>query len=92
MKLINYIYDALYFSNNEEFRLIFEQLLNKRFNLSLLGQAKWYLRIKIKQPNNHKTLDQEQFIKNIVNVEKGLVSHSSINKAMTESSHFENNK
>ena len=32
----------------------------------MLGQAKWYLGIKIKQSNNYITLDQEQYIKNII--------------------------
>ena len=65
--LINYFDDALYYSNNEDFRLKFEQSLKKRLNLSLLGQAKWYLGMKIKQSNNLIILYQEQYIKNIAN-------------------------
>ena len=66
IRSINYVDDASYYSNNEDFRLKFEQSLKKRFNLSLLGHDKWYLGMKIKQSNNHITLDQEQYIKNII--------------------------
>ena len=50
-------------SNNEEFRENFERKLKRRFNLSLLGPAKWYLGMKIKQTKDYITLDQEQYIK-----------------------------
>ena len=36
---------SLYTSNNEETRLEFEAKLKKKFNLTLMGQAKWYLEI-----------------------------------------------
>ena len=58
--------DALYYSNNDKFREEFESLLKKKFNLSLLGRAKWYLGMKIKQTSEHITLDQDQYVKNIV--------------------------
>ena len=38
IKLTNYVDDILYYSNNEDFRLKFQQSLKKTFNLSLLGQ------------------------------------------------------
>ena len=38
IKLINYVDDALYYSNNDSFRESFENQLKKKFNLSLLGQ------------------------------------------------------
>ena len=66
IKLINYVDDALYYSNDDNFRIKFEQSLKKRFNLSLLGKAKWYLGIKITQTEDDITLSQEQYIKNIV--------------------------
>ena len=69
---MNYVDDALYYSNNEDFRMKFENSLKKRFNLSLVGQAKWYLGMKIKQPNVYITLDQEQYIKNITSRFKKL--------------------
>ena len=40
IRLINYVDDALYTSNNEETRLEFETKLKKKFNLTLMGQAK----------------------------------------------------
>ena len=58
-KLINYVDDALNYSNNEDFRMKFERSLKKIFNLSLLGQAKWYLGMKIKNSIDYITLDQE---------------------------------
>ena len=66
IKLINYVDDALYYSNSDSFRESFEKQLKKKFNLSLLGQAKWYLGMKIKQTKEYITLDQDQYIKNIV--------------------------
>ena len=67
IKLINYVDAVLYYSKNEDYRLKFGQSLKKRINLSLLSQAKWYLEMQIKQSNNHITLDQEQYIKKIMN-------------------------
>ena len=66
IKLINYVDDALYYSSNENFRLSFGQSLKKRINSSLLGRAKWYLGMKITQSYNEITINQEQYIKNIV--------------------------
>ena len=40
LKLLNYVDDALYYSNNDKFREIFESALKKRFNLFLMGKAK----------------------------------------------------
>ena len=40
--MINYVDDALYYANNDNFRMDFELLLKKRFNLTLMGEAKWY--------------------------------------------------
>ena len=66
IKLINNVDDALYYSNNDNFRIKFEQYLKKRINLSLLGGAKWYIGMKITQTEDKITLSQEQFVKNIV--------------------------
>ena len=38
IKLINYVDDALYYSNNDNFRSEFETALKKKFNLSLMGK------------------------------------------------------
>ena len=64
--IINYVDNFLYYSNDDKFREDFESLVKKKFNLSLLGKAKWFLGMKIKQTSEHITLDQDQYVKNIV--------------------------
>ena len=46
--MINYVDDTLYTPKNEENRLDFESKLKKKFNLTLVGLAKWYLGMRIK--------------------------------------------
>ena len=46
--MINYVDDALYYANNDNFRMDFELLLKKRFNLTLMGEVKWYLGMRIR--------------------------------------------
>ncbi len=65
IKMINYVDDALYYANNDQVRCTFEKRLSKRFHLSLLGKAKWYLGMRITQNKNYITLDQDQYVKNI---------------------------
>ena len=65
-KLINYVDDALYYSNNDKFRQEFESALKKIINLTLMGRAKWYLGMKINQASAYITLNQDRYIKNIV--------------------------
>ena len=60
--MINYVDDALYTSNNEESRLKFEAKLKKKFNLTLMGQAKWYLGMRIKQHKDYMSIDQKQYV------------------------------
>ena len=88
LKSINYVDDALSYSNNEDLRLKFEKSLKKRFNLSLLGQAKWYLSMKIKQSNNYINLDQEQYIKNIIRRFKKSSKHQFKIKSTPLSNNF----
>ena len=57
--------DALYYANNDNFRMDFELLLKKRCNLTLMGEAKWYLGMRIRQGKNHIMIDQDQYVKNI---------------------------
>ena len=66
IKLIKFVDDTLCYSNNDSFRESFENQLRKKFNQSLLGQAKWYLGIQIKQIAEYISLDQDQYIKNII--------------------------
>ena len=63
--MINYVDDALYYANNDNVRQNFEKKLSKRFHLSLLGKAKWYLGMRITQKKDNITLDQDQYVKNI---------------------------
>ena len=43
----------------------FEKRLSKKFHLSLMGEAKWYLGMRITQKKNYISLDQDQYVKNI---------------------------
>ena len=49
IKMINYVDDALYFCSNDTVREDFEKSLKRKFNLTLLGEAKWYLGMRITQ-------------------------------------------
>ena len=63
--MINYVDDALYYANNDNVRQNFKKKLSKRFHLSLLGKAKWYLGMRITQNKDNITLDQDQYVKNM---------------------------
>ena len=65
IKLINYVDDALYYCNNDETRISFEKRLSKRFDLKLMGEAKWYLGMQIKQEKDYITIDQSQYAKHV---------------------------
>ena len=66
IKLINYVDDALYYCSDDNIRKDFEEALKSRFDLTLLGKAKWYLGMRIKQEDDYITLDQDQYVKNII--------------------------
>ena len=73
IKIINYADDACYYCNNDETRKEFENKLKKRFNLTLLGEAKWYLGMQIKQHEEHIGIDQYQYSKNVTSrIEKSF--------------------
>ena len=65
VKLINYVDDALYYCSSKEVQSKFENQLKSKFNLTLLGKAKWYLGMRIMQHDGFITLDQSQYTKNI---------------------------
>ena len=48
---------TLYYANNTQVRHNFEKKLSKRFHLSFLGKAKWYLEMRITQNNDNILLD-----------------------------------
>ena len=55
IKMINYVDDALYYASNDQITQDFEKKLSKRFYLSLLVKAKWYLGMRITQEENYGT-------------------------------------
>ena len=63
--MINYVDDELYYSNNDKMKKDFEKRLSKKFHLSLMGDAKWYLGMRINQRGHYIPLDQDQYVKNI---------------------------
>ena len=65
IKVINYVDDALYYASSKRVREHFEISLKNKFNLTLLGIAKWYLGMMITQKPRYITLDQDQYVKNI---------------------------
>ena len=71
VKFINYEDDALYYASNDKVREDFELSLKSKFNLSLLGEARWYLGMRIIQNKEFISLDQDQYVKNtIARIEK----------------------
>ena len=60
IKLISYVDDACYYCNSNKTGHEFENKLNKRFSLTLLGETKWCLEMQITQDENYITLDHYQ--------------------------------
>ena len=75
VKMINYVDDALYYASSHRVREHFEISLKNKFNLTLLGIAKWYLGMRIIQKPDYITLDQDQYIKNITSRFEKLFKH-----------------
>jgi hypothetical protein len=68
VRLIVYVDDKLFVGNNEANLQDFKDKLAKRFDVELLGQAQWYLSVRIHQDADFNvTLDQAQCCKAIVN-------------------------
>ena len=65
IKMINYVDDALYFASEDRVREHFELTLKNKFYLTLKGEAKWYLGMRIRQHKNYIILDQDQYVTNI---------------------------
>ena len=64
-KMINYVDDALYFASEDKVREHFELTLKNKIHLTLMGEAKWYLGMRIMQYKDYIILDQDQYVKNI---------------------------
>ena len=73
--MINYVDDALYYASSKRVREHFEISLKNKFNLTLLGIAKWYLGMRIIQKPKYITLDQDQYVKNITARFEKLFKH-----------------
>ncbi len=73
--MINYVDDALYYANNDQVRMDFELSLKYKFNLTLIGTAKWYLGTRIGQQKDYIILDQDQYVKNITTRFEKLFKH-----------------
>jgi hypothetical protein len=65
--VLNYVDDMLYFGTCDSEVKMFEERLQQRFNLELLGQAHWYLATRISQLSNFDIeLDQSRYCQSIV--------------------------
>ncbi len=65
--VLDYVNDMLYYVTNKIAIKEFEQQLQKRFNLELMGQAHWYLSTWINQLSNYDIeLDQSRYCKAII--------------------------
>ena len=65
IKLINYVDDSLCYSNDDELRKKFEKRHSKKFHLSLVGEAKSYLGMRMVQKKKYISLGQDQYVINI---------------------------
>ena len=76
INIINYVDDALYFASNYKVREHFELTLKSKFHLTLMGEAKWYLGMCIRQHKDYIILDQDQYVKNITSRFEKQFKHS----------------
>ena len=65
--LLDYVDDCLYFGKNNNMVMLFEEEISLRFDLKLLGQAHWYLSMRITQTANFDiTIDQLRYCLSIL--------------------------
>jgi transposase InsO family protein len=65
--LLDYVDDCLYFGTNDASLKQFEMEISARFDLTLMGQAHWYLSTRITQSANFNiTLDQSRYCLSII--------------------------
>ena len=65
--------DVLYYASNDKVREDFEFSPKNKFSLSLLGEARWYLGMRITQNKEFILLDQDQYVKNTISrIEKSF--------------------
>jgi len=67
IKLLNYVDDGLFYCTHLNIEEEFLQALKGRFELNFLGQAHWFLGMRITQAGSYNiTLDQSRYAKNLV--------------------------
>ena len=65
--LLDYVDDCLYYGTSEASLKIFEKEISARFDLTLMGQAHWYLSTRIQQAENFDiTVDQSRYCLSII--------------------------
>jgi hypothetical protein len=65
--LLDYVDDCLYYGTNEATLKKFEAEISARFDLTLMGQAHWYLSTRIQQTENFDiTVDQSRYCLSII--------------------------
>jgi hypothetical protein len=65
--VLNYVDDMLYYGTCEKPVKAFEESLQQRFNLELMGQAHWYLATRISQLSNYDVeLDQSRYCLSLI--------------------------
>ena len=67
IKMLDYVDDLLYFGTSLDALKAFEEAIGKRFDLTLMGQAHWYLATRISQAANFNiTVDQSRYCTSVV--------------------------
>jgi len=67
IKMLDYVDDLLYFGTSLDTLKAFEEAISKRFDLTLMGQAHWYLATRISQAADFNiTVDQSRYCISIV--------------------------
>jgi hypothetical protein len=67
VRLIFHVDDMLYFGNNNEVERLFESEIKGRFNVNVLGQAHWFLQMRIHHHADKSiSFDQHRFVLNLL--------------------------
>jgi hypothetical protein len=67
IRLIFHVDDMLYYGNNEEVERLFESEIKGRFHVNLMGQAHWFLQMRIHHHADKSiSFDQHRFVLNLL--------------------------
>ena len=66
IKLINYVDDMLYYGDTKKTEEDFVKELKERFNVTDLGNAKWYLGVQLSWKGKDYIIDQSRYIKHFL--------------------------